>query len=57
MRNVPDKSCGENQHTCFDAQYTFSENLALYEFVWKNLVEPEWPQMIIYYGAWALQSG
>jgi hypothetical protein len=40
MRNVSDKRCRENQNTHFYVQYIFSENRALYEMMWKCVVEP-----------------
>jgi hypothetical protein len=40
------KSRTENQHT-FYVQHIFSENLAFYEIVWKNMVQPDRPQMTI----------
>ena len=36
---------------------TFSRKSCLYEIVPKNLDEPERPQMIIQYGAWAAHAG
>jgi len=40
MRNVPDKSCRENQNThC--VQFFFFQNLDVYEITWKNIVEPD----------------
>jgi len=45
MRNVLDKSCRENQKTHF----MFSnppENRAVYEIVWKNMLELDRPQMV-----------
>ena len=35
----------------------FSKNHAVYEITWKNMVEPERPQMTIKYGACALRAG
>jgi hypothetical protein len=46
MRNVSDKSCKENQNTNFTF-YNFSENRAVYEIMWKNVVEPDRPQTTI----------
>ena len=57
MRNVSDKSCGENQNTNFTFNNFFSENRAFYEKMWKNMVEPEMPQMRMEYGACALHAG
>jgi hypothetical protein len=46
MRNVPDKSCRENQdaHFVFN-NFLFPENCAIYEIIWKNVVDR--PQMAI----------
>ena len=44
MRNVSDKICKGNQNT-FYVQYFFPENRAFYEIMWKNVVEPDRPQM------------
>jgi hypothetical protein len=41
MRNVSDKSCRENQNTNFIFSNFFSENRAVYEIMWKNMVESE----------------
>jgi hypothetical protein len=46
MRNVTENSCKENQNT-FLCPITFSENRAIYEIMWKNMVEPDRPQMTI----------
>jgi hypothetical protein len=43
MRNVSQKSCRENQNT-FCVQYLFSENRAVYQIMWKNIVERGRPQ-------------
>jgi len=39
MRNVADKSCRENQNTFCVQQLFFFENRAVYEKMWRNLVE------------------
>jgi len=40
MRNVSDKSCTENQNTHFVFNnFFFFENYAIYEIMWKNIVE------------------
>jgi hypothetical protein len=44
MRNVSDKSCRENQNTHFVFSNFSSENRAVYETIWKNIVEPGRPQ-------------
>jgi hypothetical protein len=38
MRSVSDKGCRENEDTIF----------AIYEIIWKNMVQPERPQMAIW---------
>jgi hypothetical protein len=45
MRNISNKSCGENQNILYPI--TFPENSAVYEVMWKNIVEPDRPQMTI----------
>jgi hypothetical protein len=57
MRNVSDKSCRENQNTHFMFNNFFSENRAICEIMWKNMVQPDRPQMTIWYGACALHAG
>jgi hypothetical protein len=47
MRNISDKRCRENQGTHFTFSNSFSENLAIYEIMWKNMVEPDRPDMTI----------
>jgi len=49
MRNVSGKSCSENQNTHFMFNNFFSfENRAVYEIMWKNIVEAVRPQMTIW---------
>ena len=45
IRNVSDKSCTENQNIHFVYSNFFSENHAIYEIMWKNMVVPERPQL------------
>jgi hypothetical protein len=48
IRNISAKICIENQNT-FDFQLLFfSENRAVYEVMWKNIVQPDRPQMAIW---------
>ena len=47
MRNILDGSCRENQNTHFMLNNFFLEIRAVYEIVWKNIVDPDRPQMII----------
>ena len=46
MRNVSEKSCNdkENSHLC---AIIFFENLAFYVIMWKNMAEPDRPQMTV----------
>ena len=45
MRNISYHICSENQNTHFMFNNFFSENHAIYEIIWKNLVEAGRPQM------------
>jgi hypothetical protein len=45
MRNVSDKSFGENQNTRFFL--IFFENIIVFEITWEDAVEPEKPQIKI----------
>jgi len=47
MVHFSDKCCGENQNIHFMFDNFFSENHAIYEIMWKNMVEPDRPQMTI----------
>jgi hypothetical protein len=47
MRIVSDKSHRENQQTHFMFSNFFFENRAVYEIMWKNIVQPDRPQMTI----------
>ena len=47
-RNVSDKSCVENQNTHFVVNSLFFENRAIYEIMWKNIVESDWPEMTVW---------
>jgi hypothetical protein len=44
MKNVSGKSCGEYQITHFMSSNLFFENRAVYEIMWKNIVERGRPQ-------------
>jgi len=46
MRNVSDKSCRENQNTHFVFS-NFFFNRTVYETMWKNMVQPDRPQMTV----------
>jgi hypothetical protein len=51
LRNVSDKRCRENQNTHFMFKNAFPEDRAVYEIIWKYMVDPDRPQMIIQHGA------
>ena len=53
-RNVSDKSCKENQKKCFMISNVFPKNLAVYEIIWKYMVEVGKPRMTVYNVAHAL---
>jgi hypothetical protein len=47
MRNVSQKkSCRWNQDTHFMFNNFFTENHAVFDIMWKNMVEPDRPQKI-----------
>jgi len=48
MKNVSDKSCRENQNIHFTFNFFFVENYVVYETMWKNILEPDRPQMNIW---------
>jgi hypothetical protein len=47
MRNVSDKICRENENTHFVFSEFLTENRAVYEIMWKNIVEWGRPQMTL----------
>jgi len=47
MRNISDKSFGENQNT-FYVQQRFLKNCAIFVITWKKTVEPDRPQVTIW---------
>jgi hypothetical protein len=49
MRNVPDKGCRENQITHFIFSNFLKKNPAVYETMWKNIVEWGRPQRTIWH--------
>jgi hypothetical protein len=56
MRNILDRIV-ETITSHFLSNFFFSEKPAVYEVIWKTIVEPDMPQMTIYYGTCALQAG
>ena len=57
MRNVSDKSYRENQSHVFLFTNLFFLNLAVFEIMWPNVVEPDRLQITVQYGAWAVPTG
>jgi hypothetical protein len=57
MWNISNKSCRENQNIHFIFSNFFPENRAVCEIMWKNVVEPERPQLTTQYGGCALNAG
>jgi hypothetical protein len=47
MRNVSEKCGREKQNTHFMLNNLFPEDRAVYEIMWKNMVQPDRPQMTI----------
>jgi len=45
MRNVSDRSCRGIQNTFYIQKHFFPENRAVYEIMWKNIIDPDRPQM------------
>jgi len=53
IRKVSDKSCRENQKIFYFL--FFPENLTVYEIMWKNMMDPDRPQVTkVHYSASAL---
>jgi len=48
MRTVSDKRRTENHNTHFTFSNRFQKNLAIYGIMWKNVVQPEKPQMTVW---------
>ena len=44
---VSDKSYTENQKRTFHGQQRLSQNSSVYDLMWKNVVEPDMPEMTI----------
>jgi hypothetical protein len=57
MRNVSDKSVRENKNTPSMFSNFFFENLVVHEIMWKNMVQPDRPQMTIQYSVCAVHAG
>ena len=47
VRNVSDSSCRENKNSHFMFN-NFVQNSAVHEITWKNVLEPDSPQMTIW---------
>jgi len=51
MRNISDKSVEKiKSHVSCLLTFFLVENLVIYEIIWKNMAEPDRPQMTIKYG-------
>jgi len=48
MRNDSYTSCRANQNTLFMFNNLFFENIVIYEIMWKNVVQPDAPQMTVW---------
>jgi hypothetical protein len=57
MRNFSEKKDVEKIKTHVIFNNIFSDNCALYEIIWKNVVQPNRQQATIYYGAYTLNAG
>ena len=49
MRNISDKICGEDQNSYFISNNFLFENHAVYEIMWKNIVELGRTQVTIWH--------
>jgi len=47
MKNISDKICRRKQHTYYMFNNFYPENRAVYEIMWKNIVQPDRPQVAI----------
>jgi hypothetical protein len=48
IRNISDKFCRENHNTFYVQQRFLPERCAVYEIMWKNVVQPDRPQMTMW---------
>jgi len=48
MRNVSEQYCRKNKNTHFIFSNIFFENRAVYELMWKNIVQPDMQQMTVW---------
>ena len=48
IRSVWDEGCTENQNTFYVQWLFFFENRAVYEIMWKSIVDPDRPQITIW---------
>jgi hypothetical protein len=47
MRNVSEERCRGNQNTFFMFNTFSPTNRAVYEIMWKNMIQPDTPQMTV----------
>jgi hypothetical protein len=55
MRNITGTICRENQNTHFMFSNFFPKIVSLWEIMWKNIVEPDRPQMTVLHMRFAYQ--
>jgi hypothetical protein len=55
--SVSERSCTGNQITHFIFNTFFFKNHGVYEIMWKNIVQPDRPQISMQYGACAVHAG
>jgi hypothetical protein len=57
LKTISEKICREFQNTYYSYfQQFFSNNCAIYEIIWKNVVQSDKPQTTIWYGAYILNA-
>jgi len=57
IRNISDKVVAKIKTHILCSIPFFSENCAIYEIMWENMVEPDGPQMTTEYGACTFHAG
>jgi len=57
MRNLFQTQVVEKIKTHFIFMFIFSKNHAMYEIMWESTVEPDWPQITVYYSTCTLHAG
>jgi hypothetical protein len=57
MRNFAEENVYRKSKYRFYVQKLFLKNYAIYEIMWKNMVQSDRPQITVQYGACALHAG